>query len=141
MNRLQRLLVKHEGFRNKPYEDTSGFVSIGVGRNLDGLGLSDEEVMYLLDNDIKRCDQELLLSFRWYAGLCRCRQDAMLSLCFNLGITRLKKFKKALSAMADGDYENAADEFLDSKWATQVGSERVDDLVSMIRTGVYAKVS
>lgn len=140
MNRLQRLLVKHEGFRNKPYEDTSGFVSIGVGRNLDGLGLSDEEVMYLLDNDIRRCDEELLSNFRWYAGLCRCRQDAMLSLCFNLGITRLRKFKKALSAMADGDYETAADEFLDSKWATQVGSERVDDLVSMIRTGVYAKV-
>lgn len=140
MDRLQRLLIKHEGFRNKPYEDTSGFVSIGVGRNLDGLGLSDEEVMYLLDNDIKRCDKELLRNFRWYADLCRCRQDAMLSLCFNLGISRLLKFKKALAAMEARDYDTAADEFLDSKWATQVGSERVEDIVSMIRTGVYAKV-
>jgi len=140
MNRLQGLLVKHEGFRNKPYEDTSGFVSIGVGRNLDDLGLSDEEVMYLLDNDIKRCDRELLSNFEWYANLCRCRQDAMLSLCFNLGITRLLKFKKALAAMEARDYDTAADEFLDSKWATQVGSERVEDIVSMIRTGVYATV-
>ena len=87
-----------------PYEDTSGNLTIGVGRNLDSIGLSDDEVVYMLDNDIARCDRELLDNFSWYSSLNRCRQDAMINLCFNLGITRLKKFKKALEAMSKSDY-------------------------------------
>lgn len=64
MNKLQRLLVKHEGMRLKPYEDVlTEDITIGVGRNLDSIGLSEDEVLYLLDNDIQRCDTELLHHF------------------------------------------------------------------------------
>ena len=141
MNNLQRLLIKHEGMRLKPYEDVlTEDITIGVGRNLDSLGLTEDEVMYLLTNDIVRCDKELLHNFKWYSEMCRARQDAMINLCFNLGITRLLTFKKALQAMADKDYVKAADEFLDSKWATQVGSNRSDDIACMIRTGKYPTV-
>lgn len=136
MNNLQRLLIKHEGFVKRPYEDTLGNISIGVGRNLDGMGLTDEEVMFLLNNDIARCDVELLNNFEWYADLSRCRQDAMINMCFNLGITKLKKFYKALSAMKEGNYELAADEFLDSKWARQVGNRAIE-VTDMIRQGRY----
>ncbi len=141
MNNLQRLLIKHEGMRLKPYEDVlTEDITIGVGRNLDSLGLTEDEVMYLLTNDIVRCDKELLNNFKWYPELCRARQDALINLCFNLGITRLLTFKKALQAMADKDYLKAADEFLDSKWATQVGSNRSDDIACMIRTGKYPTI-
>jgi lysozyme len=141
VNNLQRLLIKHEGMRLKPYEDVlTEDITIGVGRNLDSLGLTEDEVMYLLTNDIVRCDKELLHNFKWYPELCRARQDALINLCFNLGITRLLTFKKALQAMADKDYVRAADEFLDSKWATQVGSNRTDDIACMIRTGKYPTV-
>lgn len=139
MNKLQRLLIKHEGYRTMPYEDTSGNLTIGVGRNLDSIGLSDDEVVYMLDNDIARCDRELLDNFSWYSSLNRCRQDAMINLCFNLGITRLKKFKKALASMSQADYRTAAYEFLDSKWATQVGKSRSTDVTFMIRYGQYPK--
>ena len=61
----------------------------------------------------------------------------MINLCFNLGITRLLTFKKALAAMAEGDFSKSADEFLDSKWATQVGPTRSSDIDCMVRTGRY----
>lgn len=138
MNRLQRLLIKHEGMRLKPYEDVlTEDITIGVGRNLDSIGLSEDEVLYLLDNDISRCSRELLYHFRWYPELCRVRQEAMINLCFNLGMTRLRTFRNALQAMSEGQYDIAADEFLDSKWATQVGSHRTDDIHHMIKTGTY----
>jgi len=137
MNRLQRLLIKHEGFKLEPYRDSLGNLTVGVGRNLDSVGLYREEVLYMLDNDIARCDRELRHNFKWYLGLSDVRQDAMINLCFNLGITRLLGFKKALAAMARDDFDEAADEFLDSRWATQVG-DRATDVTNMIRTGRYA---
>ena len=136
MNRLQKLLIKHEGFINKTYE-INGLMHIGVGRNLDDMGLSDDEVLYLLENDISRCDKELLHNFKWYAELNRSRQDAMINLCFNLGMPRLMTFKKALAAMEDKDYSKAAIEFLDSLWARQVGPNRSNEIALMIRTGKY----
>lgn len=137
MNKLQHLLIRHEGMRLKPYEDVlNGDITIGVGRNLDALGLSEEEVLYLLDNDINRCDKELIYNFKWYPDLCRARQDAMINLCFNLGISKLLGFKKALGAMGRGDYDKAADEFLDSKWARQVGNRAIE-VADMIRKGRY----
>jgi lysozyme len=130
------VLVRHEGLRNKPYEDTSGHLTIGVGRNLDTMGLSDDEIYYLLKNDIRRCETELDNSFRWYKDLDQVRQEAMINLCFNLGITRLRKFKLALRAMEVKDYEDASEEFLDSLWATQVG-QRAVEVAEMIKTGEY----
>lgn len=136
LTNLIDVLVRHEGLRNKPYEDTSGHLTIGVGRNLDSLGLSDDEIYYLLKNDIRRCETELDNSFRWYKDLDQVRQEAMINLCFNLGITRLRKFKLALRAMEVKDYEDASDEFLDSLWATQVG-QRAVEVTYMIRFGEY----
>jgi lysozyme len=137
VNRLHRLLIRHEGFVSKPYEDTTGNITIGVGRNLDSVGLSRDEVLYLLNNDIERCDRELRHNFRWYLTLCRVRQDAIINLCFNLGITKLLTFKKALAAMEQEDFELAAEEFLDSKWAKQVGPTRSEDIAYMVSSGRY----
>ena len=137
MNKLQQALIRHEGMRLKPYEDVlTEDITIGVGRNLDSLGLSEDEVLYLLNNDIERCDKELLHNFKWYPDLCRARQDAMINLCFNLGITRLLKFKKSLGYMAAGAFELAADEFLCSRWAEQVGNRAIE-VTDLIRDGHY----
>ena len=134
--RIEDLLIKHEGLRLKPYECTAGDITIGVGRNLESMGLSEDEVYYLLANDIRRCEQELTKAFEWFTHLDSVRQDAMMDMCFNLGISRLRGFEKALEAMEDGDYEEAAVEFLDSNWADQVG-QRAITITNMIRTGEY----
>ncbi len=137
MSQLSDQLRIHEGVRSHVYLCTAGYETIGVGRNIaeSGIGLSDDEIDYLLENDIKRCKQELI-SLSWFADLDSVRQDAIVNLCFNLGLTRLMGFQNAMGAMAIGDYEKAADEFLDSRWAKQVG-QRSLDVAHMIRTGEY----
>jgi lysozyme len=132
------LLIFHEGYRKYAYEDSVGVISCGVGRNLDSVGLSHDEIMYLLQNDLIRCYAELTNAFDWFPGLSEIRQQAMVNLCFNLGLTRLMRFKNALRSMEEGNYDEAARHFLDSTWARQVG-ERSSDIATMIRDDKYPK--
>lgn len=124
--------------RSHVYVCPAGYETIGVGRNIaeSGLGLSEDEIDYLLSSDIKRCRNELDFSFDWFKELDDVRQDAMINLCFNIGITSLRGFSKAIAAMNVHDYDTAAMEFLDSRWASQVGT-RALDVTDMIRTGDY----
>lgn len=142
MSKLVEQLRKHEGVRSHAYKCSANMMTVGVGRNIDengGIGLSDDEIDYLLTNDIKRCQAELL-AFSWFVDLDPVRQDAMTNLLFNLGMTRLLGFKNALSAMERSDFETAATEFMDSRWAQQVGY-RADEVCEMIRTGRYPSTS
>ena len=100
------------------------------------MGLSDDEIDYLLRNDIVRVQEELSEEYDWFADLDQVRQEAMINLSFNLGATRLRGFKNALAAMAEEDYETAANEFMDSKWSSQVG-RRAYEVTQMIRTGEH----
>ena len=138
MSKLIEQLKIHEGIRTHAYLCTDGKITVGVGRNLDedgGLGLSVSEIEFLLDNDIQRCRTEME-TFSWFDDLDEVRQDALINMCFNLGLTRLANFKNALASMAVGAYSDAAEHFLDSRWARQVG-KRSEDVAHMIRTGEY----
>tara|TARA_X000000950_G_C13615080_1_gene536974 strand:+ start:231 stop:668 length:438 start_codon:yes stop_codon:yes gene_type:complete len=141
--RLTKMLKRHEGVKSHAYKCSAGFITVGVGRNLDengGIGLSDSEIDMLLANDIARVDQELKDRFVWYSELDSVRRDAMIDIAFNLGITKLLRFEKALSAMESQDYFLASEEFNDSRWSDQVG-ERADELCDMIETGEYRAAS
>ena len=109
-----------------------------MGRNIaeSGLGLSDDEIDYLLANDIKRVREELTDSYFWFPAMNEARQDALVDISFNLGQTRLRGFVKAIEAMSREQFDIAADEFMDSKWATQVGNRAIQ-VTEMIRTGEY----
>ena len=138
-DKLIAMLKRHEGVESHAYHCSENKVTIGVGRNVDkagGLGLSDDEVDYLLQNDIDRGSGELDSEYEWFAGLDEVRQDAMIDISFNLGQTRLRAFKKALAAMSEGDWGEAAAQFMDSRWSGQVGN-RAKELTEMIRTGTY----
>ena len=138
MSKLSDQLRIHEGVRSHAYKCSANMITVGVGRNIDengGLGLSDDEIDYLLENDIRRCKQELI-TLPWFSQIDSVRQDALINMCFNLGMTRLLGFKNALTAMSVGDYDTAADEFMDSRWAKQVGY-RAEEVCMMIRTGNY----
>ena len=138
MMRLINMLKRHEGVRNKVYMCPAGYETIGVGRNISesGLGLSEDEVEYLLKNDILRCRNELLGEYDWFENLDSVRQEAMIDLSFNLGQTKLRTFVKALGHMADGNYEEAGREFYNSRWAEQVG-DRSLEVCQMISSGEY----
>jgi lysozyme len=142
MDKLLEMLKRHEGVESHAYECSEGKITVGVGRNIDqegGIGLSDDEVDYLLQNDVERVIKELASEYTWFGDLDDVRRDAMVDISFNLGATRLRLFKRALAAMEEGDYKVAATEFLDSKWAKQVGG-RALELTDMISSGEYSDV-
>ena len=142
--KLLEMLKRHEGVvktngRHVAYKCSAGYWTLGIGRNVDpngGIGLSDDEVDYLLENDIERVIKELSSEYRWFNQLDDVRKDAMIDISFNLGATRLRGFKNALAAMESADYKTAAQEFLDSKWSQDVKG-RSTELAHMIETGEY----
>lgn len=122
---LKDQLVQHEGLRLKPYKDTVDKLTIGVGRNLDDVGITEAEAMLLLDNDIKRVVADLDRALPWWRHMSKTRQLVLADMAFNLGLPRLKGFKNALEAMAEGRYDEAAHEMMDSRWARQVGHRAI----------------
>ena len=135
---LKRMLKLHEGVKRHVYLCSAGYETLGVGRNISqsGLGLSDDEIDYLLDNDIKRVTEELSKEYDWFDTLDEVRQNALIDISFNLGASRLRGFKNALRAMSEDNYRTASEEFYESRWAKQVGN-RAKRLCQMIRTGEY----
>jgi lysozyme len=133
---LRSLLIRHEGLRLKPYLDSKGKITIGVGRNIEDRGITVQEALYLLENDIAWARTEAKNAFPWFGDLSDVRQDVVLSMVFNLGTPRLSGFKRMLAALAKGDYSLAANEMLVSQWAEQVGHRAVE-LAAMMKTGQY----
>lgn len=131
---LEAQLRRHEGVRVKPYRDTVGKTTIGVGRNLDDVGVSEDEILIMLRNDIARAQRGLDATLPWWTGLGPARARVLLDMCFNLGIERLLGFSATLSAMREGRYEDAARDMLASRWAQQVGRRAVE-LAQTMRTG------
>lgn len=131
---LREQLILDEGLRLLPYTDTVGKLTIGVGRNLADGGITRDEAMYLLDNDIKLAVNRLDDSLAWWRTLSDVRQNVLLNMCFNMGLNRLLGFKKALAAMQAGNFEEAANEMQSSAWSNQVGP-RAQRLVQSMRSG------
>ena len=131
---LKEQLVRHEGLRLKPYRDSVGKLTIGVGRNLDDVGIREDEAMLMLDHDILGVLDDLDRECPWWRHLSETRQLVLADMCFNLGIGRLKGFRKALGAMQEGRWADAAREMLDSRWAAQVGARAVN-LAEMMEVG------
>lgn len=133
-DKLTAMLVDHEGMRRKPYRCTAGKLTIGVGRNLDDRGISPDEAMYMLANDIRDSRRELSAAFPWFDKLDDVRQAVLIDMCVNLGLSRLQGFRNTLALIGVGKYEAAAQEMLNSKWAEQVG-RRAQRLSRMMATG------
>lgn len=124
-----------EGLRLRPYRCTAGKLTIGYGRNLDDLGISETEAESLLINDVDRVIGHLMLLPQYQMlGYDQARQAVLVDMVFNLGLTRFLGFKAMLAALELGDFDRAADEMLDSKWARQVG-KRATNLAEVMRSG------
>jgi lysozyme len=140
MNRdaLAAQLAIDEGVRLKPYQDTVGKLTIGVGRNLDDVGISKPEAMMLLGADIDNACADLDRALPWWRNMSDRRMQALANMCFNMGIGDSKRgllsFRNTLTKMQAGDYAGAAQGMLESQWARQVG-ERAQRLAQMMREG------
>lgn len=121
VEKLKDQLILHEGLELKSYTCSAGYVTLGVGRNVEELGITEEEARYLLDNDILRVGKELDNAIPWWRDMSEVRQRVVVDMVFNLGISRFLNFKNAINAMQEQQWEEAAAQMLDSRWADQVG--------------------
>lgn len=131
-------LRRDEGVKRSAYQDSLGLWTIGVGRLVDarkGAGLSDDEINYLLANDIARVAAGLDAALPWWRTLDPVRQRVLQNMAFNMGVDGLAAFKNTLAAIKAHNWDQAAAGMLTSKWATQVPA-RAQRLAKMMRTGV-----
>ena len=133
-DQLRSQLIDHEGERLTVYRCTAGYLTIGVGRNLETTGISPEESRYLLDHDINRCINECVQAFPWFPDLDPLRQRVIVDMCFQLGLKGLSGFRGTLGYIAAKQYGLAADAMLQSKWAQQTPA-RAQRLSRWMRTG------
>ena len=131
---VTRQLIEHEGLKLKPYRCPAGKLTIGVGRNLEERGISEEEALYLLNNDIAESIKDLQKIFAdadGFENLPEAVQRVLVDMRFNLGDSGFKSFKKMIKAIKAGNFSEAALEMRNSKWFKQVGS-RGKTLVAMM---------
>jgi lysozyme len=136
------LIRSHEDRRVVPYLDSEGIITWGIGRNVQEVPFSADEmalVTPLVDlmfaNDLRNCRADLL-SFPWFSQLDEVRQAAVMDLRFNLGPVKFRGFRKFLACMTRGDYAGAGAELVDSRWYEQV-RQRGPRIVRMIQLGVW----
>lgn len=131
--KLKELLVKHEGKTTYPYVDTVGKITIGIGYNLTDRGLPEAWVDKQFEEDVNFFHDHLDRDFKWFRDLNYERKIVLIDMCF-MGYQRFKEFKNMLKALSYKNYDKAADEMLNSKWAIQVGN-RALELANIMRTG------
>ena len=147
MNRtkLHEELRRDEGTVPHAYQDSLGYWTIGIGRLIDkrkGGRLTDEEIEYLLENDVLEVERLLDKYLPWWKDLSDVRQRVIVNMGFNLGVGpcsenpegKLLTFKSMLKAMESGNVETAVANMANTLWAKQVG-KRADRLMQMWREG------
>ena len=124
-------IKRDEGYSARPYRDTEGHLTIGYGTLIREI--SEEEALLLLNHRLKviwteLCEKKLLVT-----KLPPSVQRALCNMAYNLGVPRLLRFTKMWKALEAKDYQTAATEALDSKWASQVG-KRAERIAEIIRS-------
>lgn len=140
MSTVAKQLLQEEGSRACVYKDSEGWWTIGIGRLVDSRknarGLSTEEQLFLLNNDLAAIRQQLDARLPWWQRLSEPRQAVLIGMCFQLGIDGLLKFKQTLRAIERGDFELAASNMLVSLWAQQTPG-RAKRMSKQMRTGEW----
>lgn len=134
-DRLIAQIKRHEGVRLEPYFCTAGKLTIGIGRNLDDVGISEKEAEFMLMNDLTKVIDQAR-QYSWYEGLNDPRKAVILNMIFNMGANGFSKFKKTHQFIEEGDYTEASLEMLNSKWADMV-KRRAIELSRQMETGEW----
>ena len=130
----RKLLVKHEDYRTKVYQDTNGDWTGGIGRNISTRAFSADEIELMFSNDVNENYSLLKSNLPWFETLNKARQIALIDMSF-MGWGRFLTFTEMLDALRRGDWKRAHDELLDSEYGEKERS-RAFDLATILLTGV-----
>lgn len=136
-SKMQADLIYDEGMELKAYKDHLGFLTIGVGRLIDGRkggGLTEQEALYLLNNDIEKCERWLSDNLPWFNAASEPRQRGLINMAFQLGFRGLLGFKNSLKLMSEGNWVEAGDNLRQSLWYKQT-PKRAERVIKLIVNG------
>lgn len=153
--RLDRSVLDHEGFVEHPYKDTRGLWTFGIGRCLETNPLTAEEWRFLLDHgdltlsisnagslwlmrrEIQACEMECQRLFSFWPALNAARQNVLVEMAYQIGTGGLAKFVNMLDAIYAGDFDTAAEQGMNSKWARSDSPRRAQQLMKQLRLGEF----
>lgn len=157
---IEETLIIDEGLVLKIYRDHLGYPTVGLGHlisndpntsiahavillerelqtalNAEGR-ITTSEAMHLFRKDLARVNKQIEQAsfYAAYRSLDEVRRIAIQNMCFNLGVAGVSKFKKMWNFISSRQYESAANEGLNSKWARQVPN-RAQRVMHILRTG------
>lgn len=130
---LLEMLERHEGYRAQPYICSEGATTIGIGRNLDVNGISRDEALYMLNNDVCQVETDIRRAWAHFDDLSETRKIVILNMCFQMGVAGVMEFTRMLNALEVGDFALAGDEMLDSRWRDQTQGRAFELAQIMVR--------
>lgn len=135
---LTEQLIRQEDFKQFPYKDSKGHLTIAIGRNLETVGIRFDEALLMCRNDIAAAETAINRNVSGYdiLRLTEARKCVLINMCFNMGIDDLLKFRRMIAFIEKQDYVNAAQEMLNSMWSKQVG-KRAEVLAAMMESGNF----
>jgi lysozyme len=136
---LEQRLIEHEGIKKSAYNDSRGYLTIGIGFLIDpkmNAGLSIEECMMILRSRILNLERQLS-QYPWFNIQDQVRKGVLIEMAYNLGVNGLLGFKNMIAALGDRQVGTAAVEMGKSLWATQIGQARLKDMQGRMREGSY----
>jgi len=132
VNDLLESIKKHEGFVEHVYEDSLGIKTIAYGFKLDLLTIDEDIAEEMLIRKLEKLKRNANSRFKWLEDMPQEVQSVVLNMCYQLGVTGVSKFRRAISALQEGDWDEAANEMLDSLWARQT-TNRAKELSNIVR--------
>ena len=132
MEDLLKKIKEHEGFRSRVYKCTEGYDTIGYGFAIKDLELDEDIAEEILLRKLEKLIKRIRDKFDWLDTVPHEVQGVLVNMSYQMGVTGVSKFKKALHAMQMFQWMIAADELLDSRWAKQTPN-RARELSSIIK--------
>lgn len=142
IEQIKEDLVKHEGYVTEIYLCSEGYPTFGIGHMVTeddmehtwpvGTPVTDERILQVFHDDCNAACTDASALFLNFSSHPENVQRVLVNMAFNLGRSRLGKFKNMITAVNEGNYSKAADEMVDSKWYRQV-KRRGEELVEIMR--------
>jgi len=152
-DKIFTMLTRDEGVQRMPYDDATGvpvrapkgFLTIGVGHNLDSKPLSNAVIYQILSEDVAvaTATAKDVVGIEVWDGLTENRKLALINLAFSMKPQSLRSFKKMLSAIRRSDWPAAGQELRESLWAKQVDPKcqpnqgRDDRVINLLEKDQY----
>lgn len=129
-------LIKHEGYKQEIYLCSEGIPTFGIGHAVKendpehawpvGTPVEKERIDNAFQADLEDALNDvkaLVPSIEDKPSQC---QRVLVNMAFNLGRTRLGKFKKMIGAVEENNFKEAANQMVDSRWYNQVGNRSIE---------------